>query len=117
MRVRGVAKVWRIRHFPVAFSLRSHSSRLLFAQLIGLERKTARSGRDSIDHAPGAHDDIANCVSGVLTLADTHIWAKDHARSAALLDVNGKRSCYSAGFLDEIVLLVPAIAVRPDARP
>jgi hypothetical protein len=38
-------------------------------QLIGLERRTARGGRDSIDHAPGAHDDLANCVAGSLLLA------------------------------------------------
>ena len=38
----------------------------LSAQLIGLERRTARGGRDSIDHAPGAHDDVANAVAGVL---------------------------------------------------
>ena len=39
-------------------------------QLIGLERRTARGGRDSIDHAPGAHDDLANAVAGALTLAN-----------------------------------------------
>ena len=38
----------------------------LLAQLIGLERRTARSGKDSIDHAPGAHDDVANVVAGVV---------------------------------------------------
>jgi hypothetical protein len=37
----------------------------LAAQLCGLERRTARGGRDSIDHAPGAHDDVANAVAGV----------------------------------------------------
>lgn len=41
----------------------------LAAQLIGLERRTARGGRDSIDHAPGAHDDIANAVAGVIVTA------------------------------------------------
>lgn len=42
----------------------------LTAQLCGLERRTARGGRDSIDHAPGgAHDDVANCVAGALLLA------------------------------------------------
>jgi hypothetical protein len=41
----------------------------LAAQLIGLERRTARGGRDSIDHAPGAHDDIANAVVGVIVTA------------------------------------------------
>jgi hypothetical protein len=38
----------------------------LIGQLVGLERKTARGGRDSIDHAPGGHDDLANAVAGVL---------------------------------------------------
>lgn len=43
----------------------------LVAQLCGLERRTARGGRDSIDHAPGAHDDLANAVAGVTAaLAD-----------------------------------------------
>jgi len=37
----------------------------LVNQLASLERRTARGGRDSIDHAPGAHDDIANAVAGV----------------------------------------------------
>jgi hypothetical protein len=40
----------------------------LTGQLCGLERRTARGGRDSIDHAPGAHDDIANAVAGALLL-------------------------------------------------
>jgi hypothetical protein len=40
----------------------------LFNQLLGLERRVARGGRDTIDHAPGAHDDIANAVAGVVGL-------------------------------------------------
>jgi len=39
-------------------------------QLVGLERRTARSGRDSIDHAPGAHDDLANAAAGALLAAN-----------------------------------------------
>src|SRR4051794_25302612 len=39
----------------------------LINQLCSLERRTARSGKDSIDHSPGSHDDIANAVAGVLT--------------------------------------------------
>ena len=39
----------------------------LVAQLVSLERRTARGGRDSIDHPPGAHDDLANAVSGAVT--------------------------------------------------
>lgn len=38
----------------------------LTQQLMGLERRTGRSGRDSIDHAPNAHDDLANAVCGLL---------------------------------------------------
>jgi len=41
----------------------------LCTQLCALERRTARGGRDSIDHAPGAHDDVANSVAGALVLA------------------------------------------------
>jgi hypothetical protein len=41
----------------------------LAAQLSGLERRTTRSGRDSIDHAPGSHDDLCNSAAGALTLA------------------------------------------------
>lgn len=39
------------------------------AQFCGLERKVARSGQDSIDHAPGGHDDVSNAVAGVLVRA------------------------------------------------
>jgi hypothetical protein len=41
----------------------------LLNQLVGLERRTARGGRDSIDHAPGAHDDLANAVAGLAASA------------------------------------------------
>ena len=40
----------------------------LIAQLCNLERKTARGGRDSIDHPPGAHDDVINAAAGALVL-------------------------------------------------
>jgi hypothetical protein len=36
------------------------------AQLASLERRTARGGRDSIDHPPGAHDDVANVIAGAV---------------------------------------------------
>jgi hypothetical protein len=41
----------------------------LVTQFMSLERRTARGGRDSIDHAPGSHDDIANAVAGALVTA------------------------------------------------
>src|ERR1700722_6434512 len=42
----------------------------LRAQLCGLERRTARGGRDSIDHAPGAQDDLINAAAGALVGAN-----------------------------------------------
>lgn len=38
-------------------------------QLGALERRTGRSGRDMIDHPPGGHDDLANAVAGLVTVA------------------------------------------------
>jgi hypothetical protein len=43
----------------------------LITQLLSLERRTARGGRDSIDHPPGHHDDIANSAAGVLVYASS----------------------------------------------
>ena len=42
----------------------------LAAQLVGLERRTSRQGKDSIDHSPGGHDDLVNAVGGVLVGLD-----------------------------------------------
>jgi len=36
----------------------------LIHQLVNLERRTARGGKDSIDHSPNSFDDIANAVAG-----------------------------------------------------
>lgn len=38
----------------------------LARQLLALERRTGRSGRDMIDHPPGGHDDLANAVAGLV---------------------------------------------------
>jgi hypothetical protein len=64
----------------------------LAAQLCGLERRTARGGRDSIDHGPGAHDDVANAVAGVavalgggpVPVASRGLWELTRQRAAAL---------------------------------
>jgi hypothetical protein len=40
----------------------------LTMELMQLERRTARSGRDSVDHPPAGHDDHANAACGVLAL-------------------------------------------------
>jgi hypothetical protein len=41
-------------------------------QLKQLERRTGRLGKDSIDHPPGGHDDVANAASGALWLVSRH---------------------------------------------
>lgn len=60
----------------------------LVAQLVGLERRTAWGGRDSIDHAPGGHDDVVNAACGALLLA---------ARPTSRLTPFGARSGTRAG--------------------
>jgi hypothetical protein len=37
----------------------------LVSQIVGLERRVTRAGKDSIDHGPHGHDDLANCIAGV----------------------------------------------------
>jgi hypothetical protein len=39
------------------------------AELIALERRTHWGGKETIDHAPGAHDDAANAVAGAAACA------------------------------------------------
>jgi len=41
----------------------------LVQQLVRLERRTSRSGKDSVDHAPGGHDDLINAAAGALVNA------------------------------------------------
>lgn len=69
----------------------------LIAQLAGLERRTSRIGKDSVDHSPGAHDDVANAAAGALVEAlgrapvyavlewqKEQLAARDAAKAAAL---------------------------------
>jgi hypothetical protein len=60
-------------------------NRRLVNQLISLERRTARGGKDSIDHAPHAHDDIINAAAGALLAAT----AKKPKMRWGTIDVHG----------------------------
>jgi hypothetical protein len=53
----------------------------LRAQLGALERRTARGGRDSIDHAPGGHDDVANAVCGAALGISLHAYGDATGRT------------------------------------
>jgi hypothetical protein len=41
----------------------------LIQQLVSLERRTSRSGKDAVDHRNGAHDDVANAGMGAIIYA------------------------------------------------
>jgi hypothetical protein len=40
----------------------------LASQLVGLERRVTSAGRETVDHAAGRHDDVANAAAGCLAL-------------------------------------------------
>ncbi len=42
---------------------------ILIRELRQLERHTSRTGRDSVTHPPGGHDDYANALAGCLRVA------------------------------------------------
>ena len=75
----------------------------LLAQLGALERRTARGGRDTIDHAPSAHDDLANAAAGALTLL--RLGARPRAPQIYFVDLSTTRPT------------VNGAAVPPGARP
>ena len=54
---------------------------MLRLQLLGLERRTARGGRNSVDHRPGSRDDVANAACGALVTVLTAPPAEYHGRS------------------------------------
>jgi hypothetical protein len=43
----------------------------LVAQFSTLERRTSVSGRDTVDHQRGSHDDLCNAVAGAIALLST----------------------------------------------
>ncbi|GAB0119914.1 hypothetical protein [Acidisoma sp. 7E03] len=65
-------------------------NRQLLTELANLERRTARSGRDSVDHGPGQHDDLANSVAGVLSTVM-------HDRRTPMIDRNNLKPAEEKG--------------------
>ena len=49
--------------------IRLLDDRTLINELNQLERRTRSGGRDTVDHPPGGHDDVANSATGALLLA------------------------------------------------
>jgi hypothetical protein len=52
----------------------------LITQFAGLERKTSKTGRDSVNHAQGAHDDRANAAAGIIALNSHSSHIFDYSR-------------------------------------
>ena len=79
----------------------------LISQIACLERRTARGGRDSIDHPPNGHDDLANVVAGVCVdvheasryITDLTLgrWRRRAVRSAATGTIGFNRYVMSGG--------------------
>lgn len=78
----------------------------LVNQLTGLERRTARSGRDSIDHSPGGHDDLANAVAGaadcVTAAARRDLSMPVFGRWATCIDPPARQSALRAKMAEEV---------------
>ena len=72
----------------------------LFNQIVGLERKVARGGHDSIDHANGAHDDIANAAAGAAFLAmsyDGYLYDDLYRGNASAIRLAGAAAQFTSG--------------------
>ena len=72
----------------------------LQAELIALERRAARSGKDSIGHPPNGHDDVAVAACGALLLASGkggHLIITDECL-ARVGRMAPRRSPYALGF-------------------
>jgi hypothetical protein len=96
-------------------------SERLVAQFVGLERRTARSGRDSIDHGVGGHDDLCNAVAGAAALAidttgyDRSLqWITGPDRDAVAVDVPARPKRLHPNLTDEAFLRIRApVALTP----
>jgi hypothetical protein len=60
----------------------------LEAQFVDLERRTARFGKDSIDHSPGGHDDLVNAAAGALLRAGAYRPMKINPESLRKLGID-----------------------------
>jgi hypothetical protein len=73
----------------------------LISQLTSLERRTARGGRDSIDHLPRGHDDLANAVAGLAAINNQYA-GYDHEYK---------------GFVDRTIRRAHPVGIRYSPKP
>ena len=91
----------------------------LVNQLVCLERRTARGGRDSVDHPRGAHDDLANAAAGALWLASTKpaSWNRDRPMPVWQPPPGGRRYAGQSARMDGSVTCDSALAFPPIGSP
>lgn len=73
-------------------------------QLASLERRTARAGRDSVDHPVGGRDDLANAAAGACVLA------AEHSGTFGLLDF------FASGAAEELLREMNAAPARKSVQ-
>jgi hypothetical protein len=69
----------------------------LVDQLASLERRTARGGRDTIDHPPNGRDDLANAVAGALTIKSSVVYSTSDLVGHYSGPFHANRSGYRTG--------------------
>jgi hypothetical protein len=65
----------------------------MYSQLLTLERRSIRGGRDTFDHPTGAHDDVINSAAGVLVKVTTNQimhFSDDFVRRSAVPQSGGR---------------------------
>lgn len=78
---------------------------VLRVELLTLERRTARGGRDSVDHRPGSHDDVANATALAAVAATSWtspganlVWGDDSSIQRMLCGIAGIPTAPGHGF-------------------
>jgi hypothetical protein len=59
-------------------------------QLCNLERRTSRAGKDSVDHSPGSHDDLANSLAGAAVNVMPHMRSQSGSMSLSEFFAEGR---------------------------
>lgn len=86
-------------------------------QLVGLERRTSRAGRDQIDHPRGGHDDLANAAAGALVQA----LARKVSKPVAIIGTYTRTApdCSVRAYREADVSepVVPVVGMKPATKP
>jgi hypothetical protein len=91
----------------------------LVSQLCSLERSTSRVGKDTIDHADGAHDDVCNSAAGAASLAIANVGvhvSQELLQRVMAMPPNPHRSCHVWGLRKRQRLAVLASSIPSEKQ-